>query len=472
MIDDPLKADEALSDARRESVNEWFDNTLRSRLNRQEKGAIIIIMQRLHANDLVAHVLETEDWRVLSFSAIAEEDKSYEIRNPYQTTRFRRNEGDILQPSLTPRPVLEALRKAMTPYHFAAQYQQNPQPPSGNIVKREWLKFYTPEEKPDDFGTILQSWDTAVKDTELANFSVCTTWGVKDRKAYLLDVFRKKLSFPDLKRSVQSFAELHNAAVVLIEDMSSGSSIIQQLRAEGFSKVRAAPSLDGNKVMRLNGQTPMIEGGFVLFPKWADWLETYLSELLSFPSSNYDDQVDSTVYALAWIGENPRWPGNLIKRPWMRYYTALPGDQKSRRVFMSWDTALKDEGQSDWTVCTVWQLLDGGYYLLHMDRGIYEYPQLRKTFSELVQQYRPYQIWFEETATGVALKNDRELQSSSLIELRPIEQDRRGRLYVQQAKFQDVACYFRKTRRSCRKSKESSSATRTAIRMTSWIALA
>ena len=306
VIDDPLKADEAPSDPQRESVNEWFDNTLRSRLNRQVEGAIIIIMQRLHAHDLVAHVQETEDWRVLSFSAIAEEDESYEIRNPYQTTRFHRREGDVLQPSLTPRPVLEALRKSMTSYLFSAQYQQNPQPPSGNIVKREWLKFYTPAELPETFDTTLQSWDTAVKDTELANFSVCTTWGVKGRKAYLLDVFRRRLLFPDLKRFVQSLAKLHEATVVLIEDMSSGSSLIQQLRAEGFSKVRAAPSLEGNKQMRLNGQTPMIEGGFVLFPKQADWLETYLSELLSFPSSNYDDQVDSTVYALAWIADNPQ----------------------------------------------------------------------------------------------------------------------------------------------------------------------
>ena len=442
VIDDPLKADEALSDARRESVNEWFDNTLRSRLNRQVEGAIIIIMQRLHANDLVAHVQETEDWRVLSFSAIAEESEFYKIRTPYRTTRFDRNEGDILQPSLTPRPVLEALRKAMTPYHFAAQYQQNPQPPSGNIVKREWLKFYTPEEKPDDFKTVLQSWDTAVKDSELANFSVCTTWGVKDGKAYLLDVFRKKLLFPELKRSVQSLAELHDATVVLIEDMSSGSSLIQQLRAEGLSKVRAAPSLDGNKIMRLNGQTPMIEGGFVLFPKWADWLDSYLSELLSFPSSNYDDQVDSTVYALAWIGENPRWPGTLIKRPWVHYYTALPEDQEYKRVFMSWDTALMDGGQSDWTVCTVWMLLGGVYYLLHMERGIYEYSELRKTFGELVTTYRPYQILIEETATGLALKNDRNLQSRHLIKIQSIEQDRKGRLSVQQAKFKDGVVQF------------------------------
>ena len=442
VIDDPLKADEALSDARRESVNEWFDNTLRSRLNRQEQGAIIIVMQRLHIKDLVAHVQETENWRVLSFSAIAERDEPYEVRSAYGTTQLRRNEGDILQPSLTSRPTLETLRTTMTPYHFAAQYQQNPQPPEGNVVKREWLKFYTPDEKPDNFGTILQSWDTAVKDTELANFSVCTTWGIRDQKAYLLDVFRRRLSFPDIKRSVESLAELHNATVVLIEDKSSGSSLIQQLRSEGLSKVQASPALEGNKIMRLHGQTPRFEGGFVLFPKRADWLETYLSELLSFPSSNYDDQVDSTVYALAWIGENPRWHGNVVKRSWLHYYTELPNDQNPKRIYMACDTTVKDEGQSDWTVCTVWQLFNRVHYLLHVERGIYEYSDVRSIINRLLNQYNPYQIWLEETATGMALKEDREVRSRSRIKLVPIEQDRIGRLRVQDAKFRGGQVLF------------------------------
>jgi predicted phage terminase large subunit-like protein len=241
---------------------------------------------------------------------------------------------------------------------------------------------------------------------------------------------------------VQSLANLHGATVVLIEDKSSGSSLIQQLRAEGFSKVQAAPSLEGDKQMRLVGQTPMIEGGFVLFPKRADWLDTYLSELLSFPSSNYDDQVDSTVYALAWLSQNPRWAGTLIRRPWIHYYTELPADQKYKRVFMSWDTSLRDGGLGDWTVCTVWMLLGGVYYLLHMERGIYEYPELRRTFNALVKQYNPYQILIEETATGISLKNDRDVPPRHLIKIQPIEQDRRGRLYVQQAMFKDGLVQF------------------------------
>ncbi len=172
IIDDPLKADDALSESRRRSVNEWYDNTLRSRLNSQEKGVIIIVMQRLHADDLVAHVQEHESWDVLSFPAIAEQDETYDFLTPYGRKRVHRKDGEALHPALMSLAALESQRRAMTEYNFTAQYQQNPQPPSGIIVKREWLKFYGPNDKPEKFDKIIQSWDTANKDTELSNFSV------------------------------------------------------------------------------------------------------------------------------------------------------------------------------------------------------------------------------------------------------------------------------------------------------------
>jgi predicted phage terminase large subunit-like protein len=132
---------------------------------------------------------------------------------------------------------------------------------------------HSPNEKPERFDQILQSWDTANKDTELANFSVCTTWGVKGQHLFLLDVFRHKLDFPDLKRAIRQLAQLYHANVVLIEDKASGTSLIQELRANNFSLVQAAPDLDSDKVMRLRAQTAKIEGGFVLFPKEAHWLD-------------------------------------------------------------------------------------------------------------------------------------------------------------------------------------------------------
>jgi predicted phage terminase large subunit-like protein len=267
-------------------------------------------MQRLHADDLVAHAQEDEQWEVLSFPAIAEEDQSYSFLTPYGRRQVHRKAGDILQPALVSAASLEAQRRGMNDYNFVAQYQQNPQPPSGIIVKREWLRYYRPEEKPQRFDQVLQSWDTANKDTELANFSVCTTWGIKDRSLYLLDVFRRKMDFPDLKRAIVELAKRYQATIVLIEDMASGTSLIQELRADNFSSAQPAPNLKGDKVIRLRAQTAKIEGGFVLLPKEAPWLDIYLRELLGFPNGKNDDQVDSTVFALAWVTEHPE-PGLL-----------------------------------------------------------------------------------------------------------------------------------------------------------------
>ena len=205
----------------------------------------------------------------------------------------------------------------MTGYNFSAQYQQNPEPPSGVIVKREWLRFYTADEKPQKFEQVIQSWDTASKDTELANFSVCTTWGRIDQHMYLLDVYRRKLDFPALKQAVIAQARLHRADVVLIEDKASGMSLIQQLGVDNFSIARPVPERKGDKVMRLHAQTAQIEGGFVRFPNRADWLDIYLHELLAFPNAKNDDQVDSTVFALAWSTEHAAVP-SLI-----RYYENL-----------------------------------------------------------------------------------------------------------------------------------------------------
>jgi predicted phage terminase large subunit-like protein len=436
VIDDALKADDALSDTRRNSVNDWYDNTLRSRLNNQETGSIVIIMQRLHADDLVAHVQEREDWDVLSFPAFAEEKERYKIITPYGRAIFSRKVDDVLHPAFQSRATLETLRRSMTEYNFAAQYQQNPQPPGGLIVKRDWLKFYSPDEKPEYFDIILQSWDTAVKDTDISSFSVCTTWGVKDgTTAYLLNVFRKKLEFPDLKKAVKRNAALHHATVVLIEDKASGSSLIQELRAEGFSMVQAAPALEGDKIMRLRGQTAKIEGGFVRFPKNADWLEIYLSELLSFPNAKTTDQVDSTVFALAWIGANPRWGGTLIKRPWIHYYSALPEDLSRKRVFLSWDTAVNDGAQNEYSVCTVWMKVNGIFYLLDMVRGIYDYPELKRKFIETAKQQTLFEVLIEDTSTGKALKGDPDIRGRFAIKLLPIEQNRQNRVYTQQGLF-------------------------------------
>lgn len=148
IIDDPLKAGEALSESKRKAVNDTYDNTIRSRLNNQEQGAIIIVAQRLHCDDLIAHVQENEQWDVISFAAIAEQDEYFEWKTPYGRSQFVRRAGEVLHSAHLSQSKIEELRRNMTEYNFAAQYQQDPQPQSGLIVKREWLTFYALHELP------------------------------------------------------------------------------------------------------------------------------------------------------------------------------------------------------------------------------------------------------------------------------------------------------------------------------------
>src|SRR6266852_1188945 len=230
-------SDEALSESRRKAVNEWYDHTLLSRLNDKQRGCIIIIMQRLHQDDLVGHVLEQEDWQVLSFAAIAEEDESHQIDSPLGRRLFKREVGEVLHPEREAAATLEHIRQTIGEYNFSAQYQQNPTPLGGAMVKTGWLQYYEPSERPERFSQTVQSWDTANKATELSDYSVCTTWGAREKRYYLLDVFRQRLNYPDLKRKVQELAKRDRPNKILIEDRASGTQLIQDLKADGVYAV-------------------------------------------------------------------------------------------------------------------------------------------------------------------------------------------------------------------------------------------
>jgi predicted phage terminase large subunit-like protein len=270
-----------------------------SRLNDKRAGCIILIMQRLHENDLVGHVLEQEAWEVVLFPAIAEEDQAYVIESPFGSRTHHRRTGDVLHPAREPLATLEGLRRGLGPYNFAGQYQQAPTPPGGGMVEAAWFPRYTPEDRPQKFDQIVQSWDTANKPGELADYSVCTTFGIKHKHFYLLNVLRKKFGYPDLKRAVVEQSRLFGPSVILIEDKASGTQLIQELREAGVSTVTCY-KLEGDKIMRLNAQTGAMEGGFVHLPREAHWLADYLHELVTLPRGRYDDQVDSTAQALAW----------------------------------------------------------------------------------------------------------------------------------------------------------------------------
>jgi predicted phage terminase large subunit-like protein len=329
IIDDPLKPDEALSQSQRNAVNQWYDNTLISRLNSKQDGIVIVVMQRLHQDDLVGHVLGQGNWEVLNLAAIAETRQEYLVENLIGSYRQLREPGDVLHPERESREALDELRHILGEYNFAGQYQQSPAPLGGGLVKEAWFKRYTDSELPPAFDQIIQSWDTASKPGELNDFSVCTTWGVKEKRIFLLNVFRKKLGYPDLKRAVGELAAIYEPSVILIEDKASGTQLIQELIEERVHQVqRYKPEHD--KVMRLHAQTATIENGFVYLPREAHWLAEYLFELTTFPNSKHDDQTDSTSQALGWMKHRPSGYGIL---EYMRLQAEAATRGPSRTMF-------------------------------------------------------------------------------------------------------------------------------------------
>jgi predicted phage terminase large subunit-like protein len=296
IIDDPQKPVDAQSDVQRNRLNQWVSNTLMSRLDSKEKGIIIVVMQRVHLNDLSGYLMESGGWTVLSLPAIAEQDETIAIGdNEFHLRRA----GEALHPELESLESLKELQRQIGSDVFAAQYQQSPVPPGGAMIRREWLRYY---EKPPErtYSTrIIQSWDTAAKDGAQNDWSVCTTWMVVDKSYYLLDLTRGRYDYPSLKATAIALARKYRPHYVLIEDASTGTALAQELKSVYFGgAVRLVP-IERDKIGRLYVNQAKFEAGLVLFPKGAPFLPELEAELLAFPQGKTDDQVDSITQALS-----------------------------------------------------------------------------------------------------------------------------------------------------------------------------
>jgi len=308
IVDDPIKPEDALSEARRSAVNEWFDRTLYSRLDDKRNDTIVLIMQRLHVEDLAGYVTQKEPWVDLRLPAIAEVEQTVAL-GPDE--HYTRKVGEVLHEAREPKEVLDQLKVALGSFNFSAQYQQCPIPLEGEIIHWDWFRFY--DELPCRVAgdRIVQSWDTASKAEEISDYSVGTTWLVKGNDYYLLDVLRKRLTYPDLKRQIIDHACRFSVNEIIIEDKGSGTALIQDLGNENIGGVPypIAFQPETDKVTRMHAQSARIEAGHVYLPLRAEWLEDFRTELLQFPKGRYDDQVDSLSQFLNWVEERNggRW---------------------------------------------------------------------------------------------------------------------------------------------------------------------
>jgi predicted phage terminase large subunit-like protein len=292
IIDDPLKPIDALSDSKREAVNKWYRDTLVTRPDDQQNGPIVIVAQRLHPDDLTGMLLRTSnDCVLLNLPAIAEQEETIQIgANKYHV----RHVGEVLHPEREPRWVLDRIRSEVGPDIFAAQYQQAPYPPGGNMIKRDWVRRYN--QLPVG-GSVIQSLDTASKEGGQNDWSVCTTWLLYDNKYYLIDVLRGRFDYPTLKAQAISLARLHKPDTILIEDAGVGTALVRELQNAGFSVIPVKPEHD--KKIRMSIQSTKFQSGRVYWPNEAPWLPDLEAEVFTFPNARHDDQVDSISQALA-----------------------------------------------------------------------------------------------------------------------------------------------------------------------------
>ena len=304
VIDDPIKPLASLSKAEHRRVNEFYDATLVGRLNLKGEGAIVLIMQRLHEDDLTGHVLLRDGWEVISLPALSPEAAIFKLSaRPGHV--YRREAGEELHPAREPRDVLEQVRRAQGSLVFEAQYQQAPVPAGGAVINRDWLRWYN--ERPERFERTVVSWDTASTLGEASDFSVGSVWGAVGTDYYLIDVTRGRFEMPELRRRVQDLSERHRADATVVENTELGRALVQDLRAsENFRALLRPPLFD--KEARLLAQSARFEGGQVHLPREAAWLGAYLEELLAFPNGRHDDQVDSTSQALSYLTDSGRRP--------------------------------------------------------------------------------------------------------------------------------------------------------------------
>jgi len=292
IIDDPHSEQEAALAGNDPSVfdkvHEWYTSGPRQRL--QPGGSIVIVMTRWSKRDLTGQILksalerEGDEWEVIDFPAILPSDKP-------------------LWPEFWSYEELDALRTELPLSKWQAQYQQQPTSEQGALVKREWWKEWEPDNPPScEF--IIQSWDTAFTKNERSDYSACTTWGVfyrnenvEDAHIILLDAFKKRMEFPELKDKAYRHYMEYQPDSFIVEAKASGAPLIYELRQMGIPVQEFTPTRGNDKIARINAVTDLFASGKVWAPR-TRWAEEVMEEMASFPNSEHDDLVDSSTQAL------------------------------------------------------------------------------------------------------------------------------------------------------------------------------
>jgi predicted phage terminase large subunit-like protein len=284
IVDDPFKNQEdADSKNYREKVWDWYQSTLYTRI--EKGGRIVVILTRWHEDDLAGRLLNSggDDWDVISFPAIAEEDEQY------------RSRGDALWPEKYDTSSLSRIKSAVGTRVWKALYQQRPAPDDGAVFKKSWFRFYEAEPQ---FEQMVQSWDMTFSGGDGSDFVVGQVWGIVGSQRYLVDQVRGRMDFMTALKALRDMTHKYPMAKAkYIEDKANGPAVISALKNEIQGLIPVNPR--GSKVSRAIAVTPMLEAGNVYLRKGAAYTAELLEEAALFPSGKNDDMVDAMTQALS-----------------------------------------------------------------------------------------------------------------------------------------------------------------------------
>jgi predicted phage terminase large subunit-like protein len=287
IIDDPHSEQEAKlaqgDPSVFDSVYEWYTSGPRQRL--QPGGVIVVVMTRWSDKDLTGKLLKGDtEWDIVQLPAILPS-------------------GNALWPEFWDISELLALKEELPVYKWNAQYQQTPTGEEGALVKRDWWQRWEAD-RPPKCEFIIQSWDTAFTKSQRADYSACTTWGIfhlnenpEDVNIIMLDAWKDKLEFPDLKDTAKRFYDEWQPDACIIEAKAAGAPLIFELRRMGVMVSDYTPVRGNDKFVRINSVTDLFRSGRVWAPE-TKWAEEVIEEMARFPNAEHDDLVDSTVQAL------------------------------------------------------------------------------------------------------------------------------------------------------------------------------
>lgn len=323
IIDDPIKADaaDATSRVTLNEANDWYDGTVTTRgIDIGFKHARVLVMQRLHQDDLAGHILEQEDWDVLCLP------ERYEAKHPFVWSKDPRQEGELLWPDHRDEKASNALAASLTSHRAAGQLQQRPSAREGEILKRDWWRFYDPRVRDQErwkelgqLGMIVISVDTPLKDKETSDNVAVQCWGVKGADRYLLDLRYGKMNYGLAKRNIREMAVWARKIwrcphYILIENAGYGVELIIDLKRELTGVQSISPSKDGNKETRAESASDGLESGNYFLPGYgkpwqpafdehrtpADVVQ-FVNNCAMFPHATHDDDVDAWSQFGNWI---------------------------------------------------------------------------------------------------------------------------------------------------------------------------